>query len=495
MARTFAQVGGVGIGSVVNPDVQDSGSTVDVVPTIGDSSDSESCAITETEIAERAAVLTSTLPAPVLRYQNSMRDMIAFGGGEVRHGIFVTRPGVEILAQTALTKSGNNFHTSLGLSTHATDPCFAGATLLIAGASLECCLEFIAHAARIARTTSSAAIRPEQKCAAMDHPLYAVTPDTEESMLEKMACLLDFAELREKQRSRYRPYQRWVGGREVFNAYSPAQKTLAMTYAMPLSGFDWLLRGRLPVDGNENHVRQVARSMCEALHVLYPDIIQKPESYISQGQASRYAQKGNQGDELTKKIHWRYILEAAGGEGRGRKITKPGVLMLAESELTEAARKLFKQLNIDTDGSDSEQLIQFNSCITYQSFPQKSGSARVFNERIIRDLQHLSVAASHEVSFFLAGIDKENLNMLARFGVCAIPEYAGQFPKGKTAVVFTTNLRQLHQLLLQASANPANAELTGICRELADVMQKKNGLVIRKQEEYFKTSSPQTHQH
>lgn len=99
----------------------------------------------------------------------------------------------------------------------------------------------------------------------------------------------------------------------------------------------------------------------------------------------------------------RLIEETGGAVEEGRFVTRPGCAILAATE----PGALLSRLGVDTGRPPYEQLGEFNSRLTYLSFPKKPGSSEQYNIDMVHKHQHLSVYGSLHVTFLIAGVSVE----------------------------------------------------------------------------------------
>lgn len=139
-------------------------------------------------------------------------------------------------------------------------------TFLIAGCSVEACMELMAHnEAQVARLTTS-------NTKAMDDPIYYSGGDmaVENQIWSDKKSKLDYG----------------VKSRMMRNALNPGLKSIALNYTMSLKDFHKLFIGRISEKGVEPEVRLICERMCEILHKKNPLVIKSPNEYlaISNGQ-------------------------------------------------------------------------------------------------------------------------------------------------------------------------------------------------------------------
>lgn len=152
---------------------------------------------------------------------------------------------------------------------------------LIAGVTIETCLEFIAHReASVARLTSS-------KTKAMDETLYRLQGSVEEKAFQKK-LILDFITLKQKLEQSYQPRSLSENGIEFTNMLNICTKVNAFTYCMNLKDYHKLFIGRLSEHGNEQEVQEVCTLMCYQLHEHFPLLIRSPNDYYAMSNGLKY---------------------------------------------------------------------------------------------------------------------------------------------------------------------------------------------------------------
>lgn len=246
--------------------------------------------------------------------------LIELAGGEVEGGLFVTRPGCLLVAETTPTPAGEalfeamhidperpayerfgEFNARLTYLSFPDAPRGAAAyneamarrhqhlsvygpiqvTFLLAGVSLETSMELCSHReARVARLTSS-------RTRAMDDPLYRLAGSDDERAWQR-AWLDEQRPRRQGFAARHDPRARSADGRELFNRLDAGARATALTYTMSVKDFHTLFIGRLPEGGNESEVREICGAMCAQLGARYPLVIRAPEEYAAMGNGRKY---------------------------------------------------------------------------------------------------------------------------------------------------------------------------------------------------------------
>ena len=155
-------------------------------------------------------------------------------------------------------------HLSIYAGTHV--------TFLIAGCTVETCLELCAHKeATIARLTSS-------KTMAMCENFYRVQGESKE-IQKKM--IRDFLKLREENKQFWdkKGVNNEMLNTEFFNMLNLGCKCNALTFTISIKDLHKLLIGRMTSFGNETEVQEICSLMCELAHQRYPLIIREPAFY------------------------------------------------------------------------------------------------------------------------------------------------------------------------------------------------------------------------
>lgn len=103
------------------------------------------------------------------------------------------------------------------------------------------------------------------------------------------------------------------------------------------------------------------------------------------------------------------LIELSGGVTTDIFVEKVGVLITKKSSVTDKASILFSKLNIDDEAPDAMRHAEFNSRLTYLSFPDNSSSSEDYNKRIIQDFGHRSIYNDEHVTFLIAGASIETM--------------------------------------------------------------------------------------
>lgn len=388
----------------------------------------------------------------------NMLLLVRAGRGEVRDSIFVTKPGVAVLARSEPTPMGaqvfGQAHTKPLLE-------MTSVTFLLAGVSLETSMEFIAHKeASVARLTSSKEA-DGSKTSAMNVALFRVQGETARDQIE---FLKDFLALYGSFEIRANPRKNWPNGIEFFNMLKPGNKATALAYTMSLPDFHKLFIGRLAPHGNETEVQEVARRMCEQLHSMYPEVILSPEEYAQLGNGAKYKASTASNQAPTAEIK-------AGNET---------VTILAQTKLTDTARSLFGRLNIDQEQPESDQLLEFNSRITYLAFREQKASSASYNRKIVKELKHLSVAASTRVTLLLSDLSE---SLLKEIYIHVTALMGRAFKKSPSELLLDLDLKSYHKLLNELGASQDKA-LRKVGKDIATKLYESYPLVIEEPKVY-----------
>ena len=102
------------------------------------------------------------------------------------------------------------------------------------------------------------------------------------------------------------------------------------------------------------------------------------------------------------KLH-RELIESAHGIVDDIFVLKTGVIITKKSQVTSEALALFEKMNIDTECSTHQQHAEFNSRITYLSFPEEKQDAAEYHEKLIKKYGHRSIYNDEYVTFLIAG--------------------------------------------------------------------------------------------
>ncbi len=169
------------------------------------------------------------------------------------------------------------------------------------------------------------------------------------------------------------------------------------------------------------------------------------------------------------KLH-RELIENANGIVDDIFVLKTGVMITKKSQVTSDALALFEKMNIDTERTTHEQHAEFNSRITYLSFPEEKQSAKEYHEKLIKKYGHRSIYNDEYVTFLIAG--------------CAV----------ETALEFTAHNEATIARLTSSKTNAQNAPLFKLLGKdktfhekqkqlIYDVLSYKNALEGNEREE------------
>lgn len=331
--------------------------------------------------AEYARVngLEKPLSKSEARFLERTATLVEGSGGVIDSATFVMQVGVMLLARS------ESRDASLG-GAGCHDPATANATFLVAGASVETMLEFVAHGeARVARLTSS-------RTAAMRHPLIRVLPDRDPAPQKAYHTSLRSkrAQLRHQLRV---PPSPWVGadsdataGRgaeEIDNNAESAAKAAAFVITMSVLDWHKTLIGRCSREGNESDVVRIACTIADALHALFPAHIWPSERYRGAANSLKYA--------------------AAAPNAPAPALIVPAAGVVSELKLTRAAHRLFNELGMSARHvSDTDRIAEFGMRLTYLSFPDSPDyDAKDWLHRIVASTGHLSVVGCARVNVVL----------------------------------------------------------------------------------------------
>ena len=255
-------------------------------------------------------------------YQEKMATLILESGGTLDDsGLFVIKPGCAILNMTMDTEKGQQLYELLNIDTsrptyeqraefksritylsfnssqadgrqynkkmaqeyqHLSVHSSTYIEFLIAGVTIETCLEFVAHSeARVARLTSS-------KTKAMDESLYRLQGNKSEMNAQKQ-FVLNFIQLKSTFENQSNSRSLSVNGTEFTNMLNLCIKVNAFTYGMNLKDYHKLFIGRLSTEGNEQEVQEVCIMMCEHLHNHFPLVIRDPQYYYDTNTGKKYS--------------------------------------------------------------------------------------------------------------------------------------------------------------------------------------------------------------
>jgi adenylate kinase len=381
-----------------------------------------------------------------MKYCVRMRTLVEAAGGSVDEGIFVTQPGIVLLAHTAFQSTQSVGGEMVCVEEDGNIP---HATFLLAGISLETSLEFIAHhEATVARLTSS-------KTMAMNVPFYRLqetggggeTSPSEEGGGEMAMRMLSYLKLQQSVRTQYeieeKPYESWGShGVELFNLTAPGCKCTAMVYTMALRDYHKLFIGRMGESGNEYEVRAVVKRMAEILHPLSPNLILTPERYLSLSNGEKYQPPPPPSVQSPSSSSCSSSVPCC---------------LVAETALTSEAVKIFQSLHVDLSASPFEQLAEFSSRITYLAFldhPPPAHSSREYLAKMIHEFQHRSIVSSIRLSYLLLldestmrGRETSEMVFQSVWKVGGTMTVSGgKEGEGRRAVVVTVSLKSLHAL-------------------------------------------------
>ena len=102
------------------------------------------------------------------------------------------------------------------------------------------------------------------------------------------------------------------------------------------------------------------------------------------------------------------LIELAGGQVEdGLFVSRPGVCITNCTTLTDRGSEIFNAMNIDDSEPIYRQNAEFNSRITYMSFPEKKQSSKEYNDMMVNKFGHLSVYNDFYATILFAGISVE----------------------------------------------------------------------------------------
>jgi hypothetical protein len=237
------------------------------------------------------------------------------------------------------------------------------------------------------------------------------------------------------------------------------------------------------------------------------------------------------------------LVEAAGGlVSEGLFVERPGIMLLAATALTPRSAELFEVMNIDIDRPEYEQLAEFNSRVTYLSFPdERSSGAADFNRRMVKEYGHLSVHSATTATFLIAGVsvetslelvahseakvarltssrtramdqtlyrvqgaesDREAQRSLVKEAVAQrtrwlaanpAPDLDGREWRNRlnlgakaTALTFTMSIKDFHKTFIgRLSPHGVEAEVAEVCKAMCRALHLRYPLVIEPPEAYF----------
>ena len=132
----------------------------------------------------------------------------------------------------------------------------------------------------------------------------------------------------------------------------------------------------------------------------------------------------------------RQLIEQAGGQVEDIFVLRTGVLMTKRSQITSAAAQLFETLHLDTTRADYEQHAEFNSRITYLSFPEEKQSAAAYHEKMIHQYGHRSIYNDEHVTFLIAGCAVETALEFIAHNEATIARLTSSKTKAQNAPLF-----------------------------------------------------------
>lgn len=254
-------------------------------------------------------------------YREKMLQLVKVSGGDVDEtGLFVLKPGCIILNMTQETNPGKEIYQKFNIDiarpdyeqraefkarmTYLSFPTQSSGSseynrkmareyqhlsvhsstqieFLIAGVTIETCLEFVAHGeAKVARLTSS-------KTKAMDDTLYRLQGTKEEQEIQKK-MILQFIDFKQSMEQEHNLRSLSNNGTEFANMFNLCSKVNGFTYSMNLKDYHKLFIGRLSEHGNEQEVQEVCTLMCHLLHEQFPLIIRTPDEYYAMNNGMKY---------------------------------------------------------------------------------------------------------------------------------------------------------------------------------------------------------------
>ena len=110
-----------------------------------------------------------------------------------------------------------------------------------------------------------------------------------------------------------------------------------------------------------------------------------------------------------KSRHEKLIMRSGGRVSNSLFVEEVGVLLTKKSSVTNEALSLFKDMNLDSKLSETEQHSEFNSRLTYMSFRDEEESSKSYNEKMIKDFGHRGVYNDEIVTFLIAGSSIETM--------------------------------------------------------------------------------------
>lgn len=446
------------------------------------------------------------LTASEERYRECMGNLIEHCGGQIEQGVFVTAPGVLLLAMDEPVSDPGQPDAVAG------DVSSRHASFLLCGVALETSLELIAHGeASVARLTSS-------KTSSMNVPLYRVQQSVARETMEYLQLM---QHSRTPFETRHNPRSRWECGVELFNGTAPGCKATALVYTMTLGDFHKLFIGRMGEAGNELEVRQVVRAMAARLHARHPEIILAPDEYLRLSNGEKYLAHVPVALGETVRSELPYLnVEADTNAVLRTDGDRPRTHAVSDTVLSADARTLFRALNIRGSAaglSDAFQLAEFRSRITYLAFPRQPAAGQTeaqveaegYMRKMVHELEHLSVVSAVRATVAVPvpipmTVDAEAASccpavlvlqqqVMLTGGVATVGPLIGQ-PVGRTddpggqSVMFDStwltismNLKGFHKLFHSMGKLTASRDVHGLrdlsC-EMATLFHEKYGFVI-----------------
>lgn len=252
-----------------------------------------------------------------MSYAEKMEKLVQLSGGTIEDGLFVTEPGVKLLACTELAEGSRELFDAMNIDDdrpdyeqlaefnsrvtylsfndesssskeynrkmvdefgHLSVHSSYQATFLLAGVALETCLELVAHSeASVSRLTSS-------RTKAQDRPLFRISGGESERQLQKEIT----SHISERVQDNHGYDGLSKDERERINRLYGGNKCTALTYTMTIKDFHKTFIGRLSHHGVESGMREVCEKMCDVLHGKYPLVVRKPDHYYQLNNAEKY---------------------------------------------------------------------------------------------------------------------------------------------------------------------------------------------------------------
>eukprot|EP01126_Amoeba_proteus_P004761 TRINITY_DN11580_c0_g1_i3.p1 TRINITY_DN11580_c0_g1~~TRINITY_DN11580_c0_g1_i3.p1 ORF type:complete len:616 (-),score=133.30 TRINITY_DN11580_c0_g1_i3:66-1913(-) len=394
-------------------------------------------------LKEAEKVFSRSFSEKEKNFLTSMYRLVENSGGQILNGVFVTEPGVMLLATTTTTSAlppGKLSEIS--------------ATFLISGVSVETSLELVAHKeATVARLTSS-------KTSAMNLPLFCVQgTDT----LGQRNLVTEILKKYSAYDLTWNPRNSWnfdrnhgILGTELFNMNFPATKCTFLCYTMTLANFHNLFIGRMGPGGNEFQVRHVVEKMARALHKKFPEVIKTPTEYLHMKNSDKVIDFGT--GRAVDSV-------SVGGP------LEDGIRLLGATTLTREAKFLFLSLNLNPTVPEYVGLSEFRSRITYLTFPKEPETAETslnYLSKIINEHGHTSVLGASHVIFSVPGKMRVDPNS-------AIFTFSKSCGFGQDSILFFS-LKELRSLVLAGVTNgDPNSE---IFSSLSEQVKKNWSLVL-----------------